>query len=683
MLTRTLRQLRSLVLVAIFSLTACGGGGGGGDTSTSTGTGGTGGSTTPASLSVSPTQLSVNANGDTSSIPTGAVTITVSNPSPTGTYIGATYTKNAITGLSFVASGNQGTLTVTFKDPSVIGPGQYSDSIQIYICTDSTCDSTQSGSQVTVQVTYTVTLDATVSLSANPTTVGAGLPTTLTWSSTHAQSCTASGEWSGALASSGSQAVTPSTAGIHNYSISCGGPGAPAQASVSVTAAAPALSLTAFPPTVTLGKAVTLRWQGQYATGCVASGGWSGTLPASGSQTLTLAAQGTTSFHLVCSNSAASAQQDASVTVTAALAAPPATAYRMNEAHDGVLTTTNGAQFPPHTTPTWTRNLNSAPVSYPLIVNGTVYVVTDNQNESYGNQLYALNASTGATVWGPVAIAGTYFGSGLTYEDGRLYVLMFDGGLHAFDATTGAVLWTAQLPGYWYEATPNAYGGLVFVSGNAGLSAVDESTGTVVWTNNSGTTDWASPAVSSAAVFMAPGSGCMATASDPLLGTVLWSSSNQCAASGLGFASIVKNGTLFSRVGSTLSLFDAGSGAFQTQVASALAPAITGTAIIAVNGGVLSSTRLSDLVQTWTFSSTGNLVTAPVVVNNTVFIGEDTGNVYGLDVGTGAKVWTGVAPAPINNDSESGGPMPPSGPAAGENLLVFIAGTSLVAWQLQ
>src|SRR5579863_4583081 len=49
-----------------------------------------------------------------------------------------------------------------------------------------------------------------------------------------------------------------------------------------------------------------------------------------------------------------------------------------------------------------------------------------------------------------------------------------------------------------------------------------------------------------------------------------------------------------------------------------------------------------------------------MVANNTVFVGEDSGTVYG-DAGTGAKVWTGVAHAPINNDSKSGGPMPPSG----------------------
>src|SRR5262249_3918861 len=163
-----------------------------------------------------------------------------------------------------------------------------------------------------------------------------------------------------------------------------------------------------------------------------------------------------------CSNSGASDQKDASITVTAAPVAPPATAYRMTEAHDGVLIASNGVQFPAQSAPTWTRNLG-APVSYPLIANGVVFVATANPAGSYGHQLYALNAQTGATIWGPIAIAGTYFGSGLTYENGRVFHLMFDGGLRAFDASNGTLLWTTQLPGnIYYQATPNAYGGMVF-----------------------------------------------------------------------------------------------------------------------------------------------------------------------------------------------------------------------------
>jgi len=87
---------------------------------------------------------------------------------------------------------------------------------------------------------------------------------------------------------------------------------------------------------------------------------------------------------------------------------------------------------------------------------------------------------------GPVAIAGTYFGSGLTYDNGRVFLLMFDGAIHAFNASSGAALWTTQLPGYWYEASPNAYGGIVFLVGNAGLSAVDEASGNILWDDRVG-----------------------------------------------------------------------------------------------------------------------------------------------------------------------------------------------------
>jgi len=583
--------------------------------------------------------------------------------------------------MTLTSSGGLGVMTLTFVDPSTVAPGTYNDTVQVGICTDSSCSQIQGGTIVTVPVTYIVTLAATVTLTANTTTVGAGMPATLNWSSTHAQTCTASGEWSGNLPSSGSMAVTPTTLGIHTYSISCSNPGSPAQASLTITAAPPSLSFTAFPPTVALGKPATLRWEGVYATGCVASGDWSGSLPPSGFQTLNLTALGTTNYHLVCSNAAASTQQDAALTVVAAPAVQPATAYRMTETHDGVLTTGNGAQYPSQSAPTWTRDLGEA-VSYPLIVNGKVYVVTADPNEAYGNQLYALDSATGATVWGPIAVSGVYFGSGLTYDNGTVFVLMFDGGVHAFNASTGAALWTTQLPGYWYEASPNAYGGTVFISGNAGLSAIDESTGTILWTASSGgTTDWASPAVSSTGAYLQSGYYCNAGAFDAVLGSVIWQTTSQCD-SPSGYTPVVKDGIFIGRVGTSLDLFDAATGIFKNQLASDHAPAVTDSAVITLSSAILSSTRLTDLTQTWTFSGDGSLVTAPVVVNNTVFVGSSSGKVYGLDVSTGSQVWMGASPVPINADSENGGPMPPSGPAAGENLLIYVAGTSLVAWQL-
>jgi outer membrane protein assembly factor BamB len=524
-------------------------------------------------------------------------------------------------------------------------------------------------------------LVATVSLSANPATTGVGQSATLTWSSTQATSCTAAGEWSGTLASSGSQVVKPASVGTHSYMLTCGNPGAPASTIANVIAAIPVVSFSAFPLTVVAGKTMTLRWDGQYADSCTASGAWSGALAASGYRTITATTQGVQSFHIVCTNAGASVPADASVTVGPAPAAPPATAYRITEGHTGVLTTSNGVSHPSNSAPAWTVDLG-APVSYPLIAGGMVFVTTANPDQSYGNKLYALNASTGATVWGPIAVPGVYFGSGLTYDNGRVFVLMFDGGVYAFDALTGAALWTTQLPGYWYEASPNAYGGTVFIIGNSGLSALDEASGNILWTNSSvATTDWASPGISSEGAFLETGN-CQAGGYEPSDGTAIWQVQTQCAGA-FGETSVVSTGTLFGRTSGTLTFFDTATGNKTGQIGSGAAPAVTSTAVIALNAGTLSSTRLSDLVQTWTFTGDGTLATAPLVINNTVIIGASSGNVYGLDAATGSQVWMGLAPQGINYDSENGGPMPPSGPAAGENLLIFLAGNTVVAWRLQ
>ena len=74
----------------------------------------------------------------------------------------------------------------------------------------------------------------TVSLTANPMSVANGASSTLTWSSTNATSCTASGAWSGAKATSGNQPTGALTAS-GNYTLACTGSGGSASASATVT----------------------------------------------------------------------------------------------------------------------------------------------------------------------------------------------------------------------------------------------------------------------------------------------------------------------------------------------------------------------------------------------------------------------------------------------------------------
>jgi hypothetical protein len=72
-----------------------------------------------------------------------------------------------------------------------------------------------------------------VLLSASPSSLVVGGTSTLTWSSSGAGSCTASGGWSGAKATAGSQVVSPSS--TTSYTLSCSGTGGSAAQSATVT----------------------------------------------------------------------------------------------------------------------------------------------------------------------------------------------------------------------------------------------------------------------------------------------------------------------------------------------------------------------------------------------------------------------------------------------------------------
>ena len=89
-----------------------------------------------------------------------------------------------------------------------------------------------------------------------------------------------------------------------------------------IVPAAPTLTLAS--SSLVVGSSTTITWSEVNATGCTASGTWSGTMATSGTQTVTPTAAGTVAYTLTCSNAGgASAPSSVTLTVTAA-AAPPA-----------------------------------------------------------------------------------------------------------------------------------------------------------------------------------------------------------------------------------------------------------------------------------------------------------------------------------------------------------------------
>ncbi|KKP77881.1 MAG: hypothetical protein UR77_C0011G0003 [Candidatus Nomurabacteria bacterium GW2011_GWC2_35_35] len=135
------------------------------------------------------------------------------------------------------------------------------------------------GNSAPASATVTVGVSApTVTISASPTSVAYNGSSTLTWSSTNATSCTASGDWSGAKAISGTQSTGALTAS-KTYTLTCTGPGgisAPASATVIVGAQPPIVSIFASPSSIDYNQNSIITWESTYATSCTATGDWSG-----------------------------------------------------------------------------------------------------------------------------------------------------------------------------------------------------------------------------------------------------------------------------------------------------------------------------------------------------------------------------------------------------------------------
>lgn len=171
---------------------------------------------------------------------------------------------------------------------------------------------------VSTMAAAATTLVPTVTIKATPITITYGATATITWSSTNATSCAASGGWSGTKTTSGSF-VTPALKQAATYTISCTGRGGTqtAATTVWVQAAAstpPVLTLTATPSSIAYKGSSTLVWTSTNATSCVASGSWSGSRSTSGGLTLS-ALLSTGTYTLACTGAGGTTTKSVIVTV--------------------------------------------------------------------------------------------------------------------------------------------------------------------------------------------------------------------------------------------------------------------------------------------------------------------------------------------------------------------------------
>jgi len=352
-------------------------------------------------------------------------------------------------------------------------------------------------------------------------------------------------------------------------------------------------------------------------------------------------------------------------------------AWQNNAVHDGFDA---ASPLVPPLTLRWSRDLSAngvTSISYPLIAQGLVLVTTTGQ----ANTLMALDENTGATVWS-AAINGTYGFVNAAYDSGKVFVVNFDGLMKAFDAATGTLLWSVSLPGqYAFTSPPTAANGIVY-EGGAGsggtVYAVNETNGAVLWTMPVENGDHSSPAVVAGSVFVSYACP-QSYAFNATTGQQLWHYSSCCEGGG-GATPVVHAGQVYVRddfCDQTSGLvLDANTGTVIGGFNSDRPPAFVGNLALYFQSGTLRGVENGQVL--WSFAGDGQLTSAPVIVNQTIYIGSNSGTLFGLNT-SGQQIWSTQVGAPIPAPDEGNATLT-TGLGAGDGLLVVPTASILVAY---
>jgi hypothetical protein len=379
----------------------------------------------------------------------------------------------------------------------------------------------------------------------------------------------------------------------------------------------------------------------------------------------------------------------AQVTANAQPSAPVASrsvAYQINPRHTGA---TDAPEIKPPLHVKWSVNLNNT-VSYPLIAEGKVFVLAG-QGENGNVSLYALDAQTGGTIWGPILIPQEFYNGwgAAAYENGKIFVIpdvyAGAGGMTAFSAADGSILWQAILSGqYEFSSPPTAYGGVVYTSGqgeNGTVYAVSEADGSILWTgiwpgSNS------SPAVTKDGVYFSAVCGA-AISLNPETGAVQWGYAGTCGGGG-GYTSVLYDGSLYVRTG-TLSppseILDAENGTLTGSFNSVFAPAFWKGAAIYTQTSGIQAVATSGGGTLWSAAPPegDSFSSPPIVVNAVVYVGTASGLVLGYSVTDGSKMVSINLGQPISAIDSGYLGAPLAGLGAGEGIVVVPASTYLFA----
>ncbi len=329
------------------------------------------------------------------------------------------------------------------------------------------------------------------------------------------------------------------------------------------------------------------------------------------------------------------------------------------------------------------------------VVNGVVYV-TAGVSSSPPGKLYALNASTGATLWSFATDAGVTspaVANGIVYVDGhdndaeRVYAL---------NASTGATLWSYSTGSLAARDAPAVANGVVYIT-TAGFNSEGHPITTLYALNAStGADGGTSPAVANGVVyfgstkfngFSPPFNTSNIYALNASTGVKLWSYtiedevlSSPAVANGVVYIGI-EAGYLYALNASTGALLWSYETADAVESTAAIA---NGVVYFSTVGYALYALNASTGARLWSYSQGVQEFSSLAVANGVAYFNSFDGNLYALDAHTGTQLWS----YPIGASEDNSGFFSPvvvngvvyisAGDMSGnENVYAFSVGADL------
>jgi outer membrane protein assembly factor BamB len=314
-------------------------------------------------------------------------------------------------------------------------------------------------------------------------------------------------------------------------------------------------------------------------------------------------------------------------------------AYQANAIHSGFI----AAAFKPPLKVKWSIDLGAG-VGYPVVANGTIVVAAN-------GALVGIDAATGAQTWAqPAPTGGGWVGP--AFDRGNVFsnVLFTSGssgiGMFAFNAQTGAQVWSAELPGqYVFSSPPTALAGTVYTGGAGSggtLYAYAESSGHLNWRASVENGDSSSPVVTKGGVFVSY--ACPQTYQfNPRSGAQVWHYSGPCEGGG-GSTGVLHGKFLYVGDSDVVNGYNgisltAAAGQPAANFNSEFPPAFNKRlGFFITNSTTLTAVHVPKMTTAWsaTIPPSDAFATPPFVVGKTVYVVTRGGALLGYAAETGA-----------------------------------------------